>query len=555
MKSLVVRLGALAALLVPAAAMGQGEAANVSGGALIPEQAAYDVRHYDLALRVDPKSRSIEGTLGARLRLVREGAKRLALDLDSALSLRELRVDGVVTAAERRGDRFFFELAAPAKVGAEVKVAVAYGGRPRVAPNPPWKGGFTWAKTPSGKPWIATSCQGEGADLWWPCKDHPSDEPDEGMDLRIEVPEGLVVAANGTLAGTEAAGEGWTRYRWRVANPINTYAVALNIAPYVVLEDELKSVAGDLIPIRFYALPEDAAKARKFLPEVKAHVSFMESICGPYPFRNEKYGVAQTPHLGMEHQTIIAYGNGYRGLESGYDWLHLHELAHEWWGNLVTNRDWKDMWIHEGFGTYMEALYLERTRGPEAYRREMAKKRGHADRQPVAPRDVRDSASIYFGGGGTDIYFKGAWILHTLRWTIGDEAFFKALRRMCYPDPALEKRTDGSQCRFVDSQDFIDLVSKIAGEDLGWFFDVYLREAEPPTLHRETIDGELRLRWATAREDLVCRVPVPVEIDGVIHRVPMPGGRGEIAIPAGSTAKVDPENRLLRRLERRTRRR
>jgi aminopeptidase N len=242
----------------------------------------------------------------------------------------------------------------------------------------------------------------------------------------------------------------------------------------------------------------------------------------------------------MEHQTILAYGNHFA--DEQYDWLHNHELAHEWWANLVTCRDWKDMWLHEGFGTYMQPLYREVRFGKPAYDAEVWKHRA-MNRTPIAPRASQTSAEIYFGTTGNDIYYKGSQVLHTLRFVLGDERFFEALRRFAYPDDAARKATDGSQVRFVDTDDFVRLCSEIAAEDLGWFFEVYVRSAGLPQLRHSLVDGTLRLRWLTPA-DLPFPMPVPVQVDGEARLVAMAGGEGELAV--GERAFViDPDRRIL----------
>jgi aminopeptidase N len=361
------------------------------------------------------------------------------------------------------------------------------------------------------------------------------------MDLRITVPDGLVVASNGTLAG-DTAKDGQRTFHWHIGSPISNYCVALNIAPYERIDDTYTCIDGTKLPVQFFALPENAAKARKILPQFLDHLRCFEEILGPYPFRHEKYGIAETPHLGMEHQTIIAYGNGYRDLR--YDWLHNHELSHEWWANLVTCRDWKDMWLHESFGTYMQPLYLERRHGPEAYLVELRKNAHFVNARPIAPRETTDSYEIYFGqGGSNDIYYKGAWVLHSLRWLLGDERFFTCLRRFCYPTPAAAKATDGTQVRLVDTDDFVALVAEVAKEDLGWFFEVYVRQPALPRLAHELRDGVLQLQWQVPA-GLRFELPVPVKIGEKIERVPMPAGQG--AMKVGSKPfEIDPEWRVL----------
>lgn len=523
-----------------------------SGGPLMPEQAAYDVTYYALDLAVEPSDSTIRGTL-TTVATVTSPLSAFVLDLDPRLEVTATRVAGAEGALEalpfrRVGGKLWVDLPVTRQPGASITVAVDYGGRPRVAPNPPWDGGFTWARTADGAPWIATSCQGEGADLWWPVKDHVSDEPDS-MGIRVSVPAPLVVATNGRLRGmTEENGR--RVYDWFVSTPINTYAVALNIAPYRTVERAYESVTGEPIPVSFYVLPEDYERGVAFMPEIVDHLRFYEELLGPYPFRADKYGVAQTPHLGMEHQTIIAYGARFddtamTGFDPGFDALHHHELAHEWWGNLVTNADWKDMWIHEGFGTYMQALYAERIGGPEGYHRYMSEIRGQIrNEKPVAPREVQSSQEIYFASGG-DIYMKGAWVLHTLRHLIGDEAFFQSLRRMTYPGEALESVTDGRQCRFVSTDDFVHVVEEVTGEEMDWFFELYVRQPELPRLFAERSGGALELSWRVPG-GLTFPMPVEVRVGGDLRRVEMSGGRARVEVPQGVDVVVDPADWILK---------
>ncbi len=533
---LALRQVAVAAVLFAASALAQSR--NVSGGVLRAEQACYDVQHYTLRIVVDPVGKSIDGELGMRAKWL-AAADELVLDLDAALTVRTVKLFGKAVPFTRDGGLLHVRPEAALAIGATFELAVQYGGVPREAKRPPWDGGFTWALTKDKQPWIATTCQGEGADLWWPCKDHPSDKPD-GFDLYCTVPEGLIVASNGVLQGKPTKADGKRTFHWRTISPIANYNVALNIAPYVELKDTFTCIDGTKMPIQFFVLPDSATKAKRCMPQFLDHLHAFEQLLGPYPFRHEKYGIAETPHLGMEHQTIIAYGNGF--LDEQYDWLHNHELAHEWWGNLVTCRDWKDMWLHEGFGTYMQPLYRELRFGRKAYDDEIAKYR-LMNRTPMAPRDSKNSYEIYFASSGNDIYYKGSYVLHTLRWQLGDDKFFVLLKRFCYPTAASLKATDGSQVRFVDTDDLVKLVSAIAGEDLTWFFDVYAREAALPKLESEVKDGVLHLRWRTPG-DLPFSLAVPVLLRGIEQHVRMVGGVGTLKVEDGEY-HIDPDHRIL----------
>jgi aminopeptidase N len=522
-----------------------------SGGELLAEEAAYDVLHYDLALSVDPAARRIDGRLGMRARLV-AASDTIVMDLDTLLAVESATLAGLPVEVRRVDDRLHVPVAG-VDVGSEFEVVIAYGGEPLEAANPPWSGGFTWSTTRSGAPWIATSCQGEGGDLWWPCKDHPSDEADS-MDLAIRVPDPLVVATNGRLVGVEPNGDGTSTHRWHVSTPINNYGVALAIAPYATLTTEFTSVDGSTFPFTFWVLPELKGRATKVFEEFQAHMRILEELCGPYPFRGDKYGVAHVPFLGMEHQTIIAYGSQFgvdpwNGLP--YDALHFHELAHEWWGNLVTAADWNDFWIHEGIGTYMQPLYLERTSGADNMRAKMQFDRpGIGNRGPLAPRGARTTKWMYFSGRGSDspggdIYTKGSWVCHTLRWLLGDEAFFVVLRRWAYPDPELEKATDGSACRFATTDELIAIAERHAGIELDWYFDVYVRHAALPRLASEVVDGELRLTWSHPA-NLPFPMPVEVDVAGTRHRVAIGAdGVGRLVVGDAAVA-IDPDGWLLR---------
>ncbi|MFT5291254.1 MAG: aminopeptidase N [Planctomycetota bacterium] len=530
---------------------------ETSGRPLPPEQACFDVQYYDLSVKVDPEEQRIDGTLRMQALLLSRTAD-LVLDLNQRLAVESVLVDGEAATFEHEGGEIrIHPTTALADVGFVFEVSVTYGGQPRVAPNPPWEGGLTWAQTEAGAPWIATSCQGQGADLWWPCKDQPSDEP-KTMDIHITVPYPLVAASNGRLVGIDKSDAEWCTYNWHVSMPISTYSVALNIAPYQTIEREYTSIAGDTFPVIYYVLPDRLQQGEKLMEDILGQMAFMEKTFGPYPFRGDKYGVAETPHLGMEHQSIIAYGNNYRGnpwgSQHGFDFLHLHEFAHEWWANLVTAKDWKDFWIHESFATYSEALYVEEISGFEGYKLQMSEKRGgmlHAG--PTAPRESRSTNQMYFSretstAPGMDIYNKGCWVLHTLRWQMGDEMFFKFLRRAAYPTVEMEAITDGGQCRFSNTEEIIQIAEGVAGEELDWFFELYLRQPELPTLHQEQRDGALHLRWEVP-EGLDFPLPVQVRLGDALVRVDMPGGKGQLKVPTGTAVEVDPHAWILRTRE------
>lgn len=516
-----------------------------SGGPLMPEQAAYNVSFYDLALAINPETRSIQGTLTVEAEVVHP-MYWLVLDLDTLLQVDGVTMQNKVCSFERKSGKIWIELGTTFQPKSTFSVQVAYSGKPRVAPRAPWDGGFSWEKTPSGKHWIATSCQSQGADLWFPCKDHVSDKPDS-VRLHIRVPSDLVVASNGVLEKVETHQDQTSTFYWKIKNPISVYNIALNIAPYRVLEDTVACVTGETYPIVFYVLPEDYEKGVKILPEFKAHLAFFEKYFGPYPFRAEKYGVAQTPHLGMEHQSIIAYGANFKnspmtgGKDWGFDALHHHELSHEWWGNLVTCADWKDAWIHEGFGTYTQALYMEERFGKEQYVEYLRANRRFSNTLPVADRTTKTSVQAW----KAPIYPKGAWILHTLRYTIGEEAFFKAMRKMAYPDPAMEKVTDGTQTHFASTDEFRQICERESGKTLDWFFYTYLHQPQLPTLQMNRTENTLVLKWVSPIDTLDFALPLEVEINGKITVFPVNTKGNSLKVKPNDVVKVDPNSWVL----------
>lgn len=521
--------------------------AQDSGGALLPEQAAYDVTFYDLDVTIDPAHQSIDGRLGVRADVV-DSLGVFVLNLDRRLSVTEAWLhegptrESLSLRRQADGNELWIDLPEQKKSGEQIELSVAYEGSPRVAPNPPWDGGFTWDETPGGAPWIATSGQTAGADLWWPVKDHPSDEPDS-MDIAITVPDSLVAASNGTLRGVDRASDSTQTYRWHASTSINTYAVTLNAAPYARIDTSYASTAGSRVPVSFYALPSDREEARSILPHFLDHVRFLEETLGPYPFRADKYGIVQTPFLGMEHQTLIAYGNNFDrtgglGYEAGFDALHFHELAHEWYGNCVTVRDWKDFWLHEGTATYLEALFAESLQGEDAYHELIRHfRRGLSNQAPIARRSPTSAQEVY----SRDVYYKGALVLHTLRSMIGADGVKTLLRRFVSPDS-----TEEAECRHVGTEEFLEHAESMTDRNLGGLAETYLYQASLPRLDSTRSDHRLTLRWEETGGEAF-EVPVPVHVDGEEKRISMKGGTGRLSVPRDAAVEIDPENWVLRK--------
>jgi aminopeptidase N len=520
---------------------------NTSGGALLPEQASYDVLSYDLDLRIEPTDSTIRGTLVVHAEVVR-ALDWLVLDLDTTLQVHGaalLAGSGRQTLAfERRGGRIWIGLPQAAQPGERLTVEVGYGGRPHTVP-PGGFSGFLWARTPSGAPWIAVNCETYGADLWWPVKDHPSDEPDS-MALHFTVPRPLVAASNGRLRGVEEHADGTRTYHWFVSTPINNYGVSVNVAPYVEVTAAFESVSGRQVPVTFWVLPEHEAQAEAALPGFLDHMRHFEELLGPYPFQVDKYGIAEVPYLGMEHQSIIAYGANYRHdamarIDWGFDALHQHELAHEWFGNMVTPPDFNDLWLNEAFAQYMQPLYAESRRGRAKARELQAIHRSRIhNRLPIAAREPRTARQAF----AASIYYKGAWVLQTLRYLMGDEAFFTLLRRWTYPEGTEDEVHDGCACRFATTDDFVSLASEVAGTDLAWFFEVYVRQPALPRLTVQRVGETVTLRWDVPG-GLPFPMPIEVRVGEETRRIELPGGEATLTVPPDASFQVDPEEWVL----------
>jgi len=525
-----------------------GSRPTATGGPLMFEQAVYDVQSYDVSLNVDPKTKSISGTTVMTAKAVIP-TNVIVLDLDTPYTITKVTDGTNDLKYERREGKVWIWFPQSKQDGEEIKTSITYSGTPREAPRPPWVGGFMWKKTPSGADWISVALQNDGADLLFPCKDHPSDKPARAA-VHVTVPEPLMAVSVGKLQGSKKNADGTVTWNWLMTNPVANYSIVFDAAPYKVIEDNYKSVSGDTIPVYFYVLPEDYDKGPGLVKELEKYTAYYEKYLGPYPFRSQKLATVETPHLGMEHSTHIAYGNQFRYNADGTDWLLLHEFGHEWWANLVTAADWKDFWLHEGFQSYMDTLYQEYLHGKDAYLKAMsARVKRLRNTQPVAPREAKIAYQVYmeapdYTQSDGDIYDKGALFLHTLRYLIGDEAFFRALHHMAYPNKQMETYTDGRQERLVTTDDFLTIAEKDSGMKLDWFFELYLRQPKLPKLISEVSGNTMTIHWETPN-NMPFPMPVDVEINGKTQRVEMRDGKATINY-TGPAPVIDPNGWVLK---------
>ncbi len=467
-------------------------------GFLFPERATYDVAYYGLDVRIDPSDSSLAGSNTIVFRATGTSSV-LQLELFENMSIDKVTLDSGTDALSirREGNSFFVTLPAALVPGEMHTLVVTYSGKPQVAQRPPWDGGFTFTKDRDGQPWVCVTCQGTGASLWWPTKDHQSDEPDSMM-IAVTVPPELQNISNGRLRSETTLEDGWTRYEWFVSYPINTYNVTFNIGKFAHFSDEMEQ-AGKKLTLDYYVMPENLEKAKKHFAEVTTMFDCLGPWFGPYPFPRDGYKLIESPHNGMEHQSAIAYGNRYLGGYVGrassevglkFDFIIIHETSHEWWGNSLTSEDIADMWIHESFGAYTEALYVECRWGYDQALVYINGKRPNVRND----RPIIGIPGVHYRGSG-DMYDKGQLVLNTIRSVIDDDAAWQGLLR-------------GLQGKYrlsiVTAEDIFGYLNERTAADLTSVFDQYFRTTDIPHLDiAVTKKGDkttLAYRWTNTAE-------------------------------------------------------
>ncbi len=441
-----------------------------SGGKLKPLQANMDIRHYTLALDLDIANQSISGYTEIDLDLAK-ASDTLLFDLVNFLDVTKISAAKKNRNFYRDKDLIYIVDPAGFKAGRH-SIKIEYHGKPPVAVRPPWKGGFSWKKDNAGNPWVIINCQLEGGKVYFPCKDHPSDEPNEGVDMLITVPKGLTVAGPGLLQSVTTKKDKQT-FHWKTNYTISNYCVVFNVAKYAVVKRMYTTIEGNKVPMEFYVLEEDRAVAEKILDMRERDCRILEKYLGEYPWAKEKIGIAQVPNPGMEHQTMISYGDGenrakFSTVKVGtwdYSGNLFHEFGHEWFANKVTNKDWAHMWIQEGINTYSEALFCREANGERGYDSMIVMfKKSIRNEKPIVQGEELNSGEAYIG----DIYTKGAFFMHTLRYVLGDERFFPTLKK-------LATAPQYTYSNFISTDDVEQLFSNAFGKSLKPLFDFYLR--------------------------------------------------------------------------------
>ena len=475
-------------------------------GSITKERVWWDVKQYHLDIKINSADSTILGSNTIRYKIL-NSYNRMQIDLQEPLEINKVIQDGKELKYQRDGNVFYIDLVALQNPGEIKKLTVFYGGKPKIAVRPPWDGGITWSKDNNGKPFIASTCQGLGASVWWPNKDHMYDEVDD-MIISVNVPNNLTNVSNGRLQSVIDMKDGTRTFNWYVSNPINNYGVNINIGDYVSFSEVYKGEKGNLDCI-YYVLRDNLDKAKIHFQDVPRMLKAFEHWFGPYPFYKDSYKLVEAPYLGMEHQSSVTYGNsfkkGYLGTDlSGtgwglkFDFIIIHESGHEWFANNITYKDIADMWIHEGFTNYSESLFVEYYYGKQAgaeYVRGLRK--GIENDKPII-----GYYDVNIEGSG-DMYNKGGNMLHTLRQIVNDDQKWRTILR-------------GLNSTFyhqtVTTKQIEDYLSKSVGLDLAPFFDQYLRDIRIPTFEYKFNNNTLSYRWTNCVPGF--NMPVKVTLNG-----------------------------------------
>ena len=473
-------------------------------GSITSERAWWDLTYYYLSVDVDPDKKFISGSNTIHYTVL-DDPQLLQIDLQPPLKISGVTQDGEELKFTSKGNAHLIELKNEQVIGANKQLTIKYEGNPKEAKMPPWDGGFTWSADQNGNPFIATSCQGIGASIWWPNKDHMYDEVDS-MRISIRAPADLVAVANGRLESIDK-GELKNTAHWVVKNPINNYGVNVNIGDYVNFKDTYEGKKG-ILDLDYYVLRDNLEKAKTQFKQVNMMLEAFEHWFGPYPFYEDSFKLVEVPYLGMEHQSSVTYGNQYQngylgrdlsrtgwGLE--FDFIIIHEGGHEWFANSITYKDIADMWVHEGFTAYSENLYLDYHFGTEAAADYVIGTRANIrnDRPIIGKYDVNFR-------GSSDMYYKGSNLLHTLRQLIEDDELWRKI---------LTEMNQEFYHRTVTTEEIEKFISKKSKKNLKAFFDQYLRTADIPLLEYKIENETLSFRYTRIVENF--DMPVRVLIN------------------------------------------
>ncbi len=504
-------------------------------GSVLEHRTWWDVQHYDISVTPDPATKTIKGKTTIRYKVLpvkHSGAMQIDLQyplmIDSIFYNNKMYISDPGNPYRREGNVWIIPMPR-AEVNSIQSITIVYHGQPKEAKNAPWDGGWVWKTDDKGQPWMSVACQGLGASVWYPCKDYQGDEPDNGARLTMHVPAGLTGVGNGRMV-KQSVNNGLASFTWEVQSPINNYNIIPYIGSYVNWKDTLKGEKG-VLDLGFWALEQDLAKAKKQFVQVKPTLRALEHWFGPYPFYVDGYQLIQAPYLGMEHQSAVAYGNGFQngylgkdlsgsGWGDKFDFIIVHETGHEWFGNNITTKDIADMWVHEGFTNYSEALFVDYHYGTVA---------GNAYLQGLRKNIANDRPVIGSYGvnseGSGDMYFKGAALVHTIRQIVNNDAAFRDMLR------ELNSRFYHQN---VTSKMVEDYFNNKTGKDLSKLFDQYLRTAQVPVLELKAEDDKIKFRWTNCVEGF----NMPVKLSN-----------GEWIYPTTAEQKIKSDEKKFRDIE------
>lgn len=471
-------------------------------GGLRFERTCFDVQRYNLDIQVLPRTKKIEGNNEIIFKVV-DNTSKIQIDLFENMQIDSIVWNTKKLTYKREFDAVFVKFPSELPKGSTQNIKIYYQGNPKVAKNAPWDGGFVFSTDTKKQPWIGVAVQGTGASLWYPVKDTQTDEPDNGASVKVAVPDGLMNVSNGRFLGSEKLANNFTRWDWEVKNPINTYNITLNIGDYVHIHDNHNGLDLD-----YYVLRENEEKARKhFEDDVKPMLDCFQSKFGKYPFWEDGYKLVETPYLGMEHQSAVAYGNKYKkgymgfdmsgtGVGMKFDYITIHETGHEWFGNSITSKDIADMWIHEGFTTYTETVFVECTQGYDAAMKYI---NGQS-------KNVRNDKPIIgqFGvnrEGSGDMYYKGSLLLNTLRHVVNNDTKWWAI---------LLKYSETYKKQIIDTPTVIAFFNAETGRNLTPIFNQYLNYKSIPQLEIKGYKNRFQYRWKTEEPNF--EMPVDIMI-------------------------------------------
>jgi len=500
-------------------------------GTITNERIWWDLSYYHLNVIVNPSDSSLKGQNTIRYKVL-SPFQLMQIDLQEPMRITKVFQDGKSLNFRRDGNAYFIDLSKKQVAGNFNEIQIDFGGKPQVSKRPPWSGGLSWKRDANNNPLVVTTCQGDGASLWWPCKDHQYDEPDSVL-ITVTAPENLTDVSNGRLRNVISNPDHTKTFNWFVSSPINNYCINLNIGDYVHFDEKYKGEKG-MLDCDYYVLSYNLDKAKLQFKEVKRMLDALEFWFGPYPFYEDSYKLVEVPYPGMEHQSSVTYGNDYKngykqtdesntGWGYKFDFIIVHESAHEWFGNSITTKDVADMWVHEGFGAYSESLFLNFHFGKQACSDYVIGTRAKIrnDKPIIGPYSVNSE-------GSHDMYYKGANMLHTLRQVVDNDEKFRSMIR-------------GLSSTFyhqtVTTQQVEKYLSESAGLDLSSFFNQYLRDTRIPVFEYSLDKNQMKYRWNNCVEGF--NMPLKIKVNDTIKQVQPSMDWKQMEVEPGAKIEMD----------------